>query len=512
MICKFSNKLVDKNNKYQNNKFIITPLCLAICSILNSTSVQATENLESRIRNLEQQLTQTREELNNIEVNRRLEQKSLKQGDAESLSTFGELIPASDGFSFKGYLRSGWFGSSNGAPQSYAIGSLGRMGNELSGWYDMIFNQNVYKEGDRSVDATITFDGNTGLEQGVELQGTDNNYYHLLDMYVRTKGFIKLLPEAELWVGRHPLSGSEIQMFDWKSTRTNVGAGFGLEKISLPEGRLNLAVVREDLNYLNQKNSDQGVDVNTTVFDVRYEGLSLSDELKLGFATKYQLINSSSVLSDAQETGDYYDIKNAFSWSAIINQSLPHNGFNEYTLQYITNSYASGVSTINGGNPDFGNGMNNYQGEHSNGYGLRFISQGEQFLFNNRVVLAHAFTASHGEDIYNYDMNLSHTDFDSLRVAVRPAYIWDNFNQSGVELGYFSQNVRGDSDSYHESGYKITAFHALKVGTSLLRSRPEIRFYTNYLKSDENEITNFVFNGDKHDQLSFGVQAELWWF
>ncbi|KAA0648090.1 maltoporin, partial [Escherichia coli] len=41
------------------------------------------------------------------------------------------------------------------------------------------------------------------------------------------------------------------------------------------------------------------------------------------------------------------------------------------------------------------------------------------------------------------------------RAVVRPAYIWDQYNQTGVELGYFTQqNKDANSNKFNESGYK----------------------------------------------------------
>ncbi len=37
------------------------------------------------------------------------------------------------GFSYQGYFRSGWGTGNHGSPQTYAAGSLGRFGNEMSG-------------------------------------------------------------------------------------------------------------------------------------------------------------------------------------------------------------------------------------------------------------------------------------------------------------------------------------------------------------------------------------------
>ncbi|ENF3914177.1 carbohydrate porin, partial [Escherichia coli] len=83
---------------------------------------------------------------------------------------------------------------------------------------------------------------------------------------------------------------------------------------------------------------------------------------------------------------------------------------------------------------------------------------------------------------------------------------------TGVELGYFTQqNKDANSNKYNESGYKTTLFHTFKVNTSMLTSRPEIRFYTTYIKALENELDGFTFEDNKDDQFAVGAQAEIWW-
>ncbi len=507
------------NNKYKHFSKAwtkkLSPICLALVASGLTAGAAAQGEVDSQIEALQSQITQAQQTLKALQASKGSESENaspVAETTSDALPTFTDQVSAQSGFSFNGYLRAGWFGAENGSPESYAIGSLGRFGNELSGWYDLTFKQRVYDKQGKQVEAVITFDGNSGLAKGVELEGQEENYFHFLDLYIRTKGFIPALPESELWVGRHAITGSEIQMLDWKSTRTNSGAGVGLDNIVLPEGSLNIALIREDLNYLDDSAQDNGVDVNSNIIDVRYQGYQLSDSLQLGFASKYQFANPGSSAKDAENSGNYPNVEDALSFSTIVNQQLTNNGFNEYTLQYTTNSIASSLASIAGGNPDFSAGINNYQGEHTDGYAVRFVSQGEKYLFDNQVLVAHAFVASHGEDIYNYDLASAHTDFDSVRAVVRPAYIWDQFNQTGVELGYFNQTNRVEGKDYDESGYKLTAYHAFKVATSMLGSRPEIRFYATYLKADENDITNFAFDGDNDDQLSFGVQAELWWF
>ena len=95
---------------------------------------------------------------------------------------------------------------------------------------------------------------------------------------------------------------------------------------------------------------------------------------------------------------------------------------------------------------------------------------------------------------------------------VRPAWIWDTYNQTGVELGWFTQtNKKEDGEKLKESGYKTTLYHALKVDTSILNSRPEIRFYGTWLRMLDNELSNYSFADNKKDQFTVGVQAEVWW-
>ncbi|WP_258566365.1 carbohydrate porin, partial [Escherichia coli] len=73
------------------------------------------------------------------------------------------------------------------------------------------------------------------------------------------------------------------------------------------------------------------------------------------------------------------------------------------------------------------------------------------------------------------------------------------------------QNKDANSNKFNESGYKTTLFHTFKVNTSMLTSRPEIRFYATYIKALENELDGFTFEDNKDDQFAVGAQAEIWW-
>ncbi|MFH7117451.1 carbohydrate porin, partial [Klebsiella pneumoniae] len=60
-------------------------------------------------------------------------------------------------------------------------------------------------------------------------------------------------------------------------------------------------------------------------------------------------------------------------------------------------------------------------------------------------------------------------------------------------------------------------FHTFKVNTSMLTSRPEIRFYATYIKAQDIDLdkavnnTTSIFEDGKNDQFAVGAQAEIWW-
>ena len=72
-----------------------------------------------------------------------------------TLKDFSKFVKDEIGFSYNGYYRSGWGTASHGSPKSWAIGSLGRFGNEYSGWFDLQLKQRVYNENGKRVDAVV---------------------------------------------------------------------------------------------------------------------------------------------------------------------------------------------------------------------------------------------------------------------------------------------------------------------------------------------------------------------
>ncbi|HBN1810968.1 TPA: carbohydrate porin [Escherichia coli] len=390
-----------------------------------------------------------------------------------TLKDFSKFVKDEIGFSYNGYYRSGWGTASHGSPKSWAIGSLGRFGNEYSGWFDLQLKQRVYNENGKRVDAIVMMDGNVGQQYSTGWFGDNaggENFMQFSDMYVTTKGFLPFAPEADFWVGKHGAPKIEIQMLDWKTQRTDAAAGVGLENWKVGPGKIDIALVREDVDDYDRslQNKQQ---INTNTIDLRYKDIPLWDKATLMVSGRYVSANESASEKDNQDNNGYYDWKDTWMFGTSLTQKFDKGGFNEFSFLVANNSIASNFGRYAGASP---------------------------------------FTTFNGR--YYGDHTGAHSDFESIRAVVRPAYIWDQYNQTGVELGYFTQqNKDANSNKYNESGYKTTLFHTFKVNTSMLTSRPEIRFYTTYIKALENELDGFTFEDNKDDQFAVGAQAEIWW-
>ncbi|EFT4033521.1 carbohydrate porin [Salmonella enterica] len=427
-----------------------------------------------------------------------------------TMKDISRFIKDDIGFSYQGYFRSGWGTSNHGSPQTYAAGSLGRFGNEMSGWFDLTLNQRVYNQDGKTANAIVTYDGNVGEQYNDAWFGdSDNeNIMQFSDIFLTTRGFLPFAPEADFWVGKHKLPEYEVQMLDWKQLTTDVAAGIGIQNWVIGKGQLDISLSRDDVDVYSRDFS-RTTQMNTNSIDIRYRNIPLWDKSSFSAMGKYAFANKTDEQERNEDNNSFFKLKDTWMATAIVRQELPKDGFNEFTLQVANNSYASSFAEFTGSSDSISSGRY-YYGDHSNGIAWRLISQGELYLADH-IIMANAIVGAHGEDIYSYETG-AHSDFSSLRTVIRPAWIWNTYNESGVELGWFVQkNTTSNGTDAKESAYKATLYHALKVGPSLLNSRPEIRFYGTYIDILNNELSNFRFNDNSKDQFMIGVQAEVWW-
>lgn len=431
--------------------------------------------------------------------------------ESVTLKDISTFVKDDIGFSYQGYLRSGWGASNHGSAQTYAPGSLGRFGNEMSGWFDLTLNQRVYNQDGKTANAVVTFDGNVGQQYNDAVFGdSDNeNILQFGDFYLTTRGFLPFAPEADFWVGKNKLPKYEIQMLDWKTLTTDVSAGVGIQNWALGIGELDVALSRNDVDVYS-RDFLRTTQMNTNSVDLRYRNIPLWEDGSLSLMGKYSLANKTHEQEKNEDDGTFFKRKDSWMATGIVRQELPREAFNEFTLQVANNAYASSFANFSGASNSSMADNRHYYGDHSNGIAWRLISQGEMYLAD-QVIMANALVWAHGEDVYSYESG-AHSDFNSLRAVIRPAWIWDTWNQTGVELGWFVQkNKTEQGATLKESAYKTTLYHAFKVGPSLLGSRPEIRFYGTWINILDNELSRFRFHDNSKDQFMAGVQAEVWW-
>lgn len=430
--------------------------------------------------------------------------------ESVTLKDISKYIKDDIGFSYQGYFRSGWGTGNHGSPETYAAGSLGRFGNEMSGWFDLTLNQRVYNQDGKTANAIVTYDGNVGEQYNDAWFGdSDNeNIMQFSDIYLTTRGFLPFAPDADFWVGKHKLPQYEIQMLDWKTLTADVAAGVGIENWALGPGMLDVSLSRDDVDVYS-RDFEHTTQMNTNSVDLRYRNIPLWNNGMLSLMAKYSSPNKTNQQENNENDGSYFEMKDSWMLTSILRQNMERDAFNEFTLQIANNSYASSFASFSDASNTMSHGRY-YYGDHTDGIAWRLISQGEMYLGDN-IIMANALVYSHGEDVYSYESG-AHSDFDSIRTVIRPAWIWNTWNQTGVELGWFKQrNKTQQGITFDKSAYKTTLYHAFKVGTSILGSRPEIRFYGTYINILDNELSNFNFDDKSKDEFMAGVQAEVWW-
>lgn len=427
-------------------------------------------------------------------------------------------------FNYMAYFRGGWESSTNGSPiatvyggydrPNWAQGGLGRLGNEFYGWYDLFFTEKFYQEGEKSMKAGVTLDGNIDLYSGKDF-GQENNTLSFSALYLSTKGFVPGHPEADFWVGLKNLPAKEIMMFDWKYNANLAGSGVGLENLKMGPGSFDIALTRKDYD-VHSAISSTTEKVNTNSLQLRYNGIPVSDSSTLDLFGTYIMANETDAQKALADSGEIYKIKDSAMIGAALHTKLDNGGFNDFIVQGANNAMATNMTRIHGPNPYLEH-SGNYKGNQDGGTLIRAISQGENFI-GDHFVVAHAVAVARGQNIIDPEqilLNPSINRSDEItyfRSAIRPAYLWDNYNQTGVEFGYFTQDSKTDGETKTETGAKATLFHSLKFGKSSYKSRPEIRFYATYLKAIDNDIDLVTFADDKDYQLKFGVKADVFHF
>lgn len=309
--------------------------------------------------------------------------------ESVTLKDISKYIKDDIGFSYQGYFRSGWGTSNHGSSQTYAAGSLGRFGNEMSGWFDLTLNQRVYNQNGKTANAVVTYDGNVGEQYNDAWFGDSNNenIMQFSDIYLTTRGFLPFAPEADFWVGKHKLPQYEIQMLDWKTLTTDVAAGVGIENWALGVGLFDMSLSRDDVDVYS-RDFTHTTQMNTNSVDLRYRNIPLWDDATLSVMAKYSTPNKTDDQNSNESDDSYFEMKDSWMLTSILRQNMQRDTFNEFTLQVANNSYASSFASFSDASNTMAHGRY-YYGDHTDGIAWRLISQGEMYLTDN-IIMANA--------------------------------------------------------------------------------------------------------------------------
>lgn len=141
---------------------------------------------------------------------------------------------------------------------------------------------------------------------------------------------------------------------------------------------------------------------------------------------RYVTANESASEKDNQDNNGYYDWKDTWMFGTSLTQKFDKGGFNEFSFLVANNSIASNFGRYAGASP-FTTFNGRYYGDHTGGTAVRLTSQGEAYI-GDHFIVANAIVYSFGNDIYSYETG-AHSDFESIRAVVRPAYIWTNITR-----------------------------------------------------------------------------------
>lgn len=430
---------------------------------------------------------------------------------------------AAQAVDFHGYVRSGIMESNGGGQDAYLASKLGRFGNETGGWWSMAFAQDLVKTDDgKSFGVWAQLEGDTPLEGDDDWSYGDNygpnGHLGMSAYYITAKGYIAAAPEATVWIGKRAFETHEIQQLDWKAVKSS-GNGVGIEGIDAGPGKLAFSIKRADTNSSSWNTTTQtptydvsgnlsgyteSTTSNTTkynvnYFDARYAKLPFISDATVELIGQYAMVDKSNDQEALESAGTIAKAENSFVPTIIITKPVG-KGYNETYFQYTTKRFANNFVKL-GYNDTYSTGFDQ---DYSDAKAFRFINTGETYLTDD-IVMQHSVVYATGSDI-TPTLDKS----NSFNVVARPAYIWNSNQKTALEMGWFKQTDTVSGVDKVEQGKKVTLAQVITAGPGIF-ARPELRFYTTYMKADKNEISGSTFNNGKDDQLSFGAQVEAWW-
>jgi maltoporin len=392
-----------------------------------------------------------------------------------------------EGFSFHGYLRSGYGASSKGGKQAafQAPGSPSkyRLGNETETYGELLFAQQFNPESPGpffDVNVRLAFETrqNTGSDPG-------NDEFSVREAYAEMGDF-DWAPGTKFWAGERFYRRHDIYIIDYYFLDTS-GYGGGVEDINLFDwGKLSVA-------YLGGSSDDFQLDkigsVSKNSFDIR-----LSD-FDVPFGKGMVWLFPSFVKGGTYDNGRRYNSAGGLAAGLmhIADKPFGLEGYNKLSFQYGMGTSADFNPNIQDPDPKIKD-RSTFQ-----------VTESGVIQFSKR--LAAMYTA-----VYRRQNDGSKTDntIDWFSVGARPIYFFNEHLALAFEAG--ADHVNSRIDKYSDTLFKMTLAPELRIDNTFL-GRPVLRAYATYATwgSDFKGRVGGSQYQDDTEGLSFGVQMEAWW-
>ncbi|MFB9885793.1 maltoporin [Balneatrix alpica] len=392
---------------------------------------------------------------------------------------------------FHGYARSGIGATSGGGDQACFkaknAGASYRLGNECETYAEVALSQDLYNEMDKTFRVNTMIAYKSRQENDWEAAKDakhpyENGVASIRQFNIEAKNVIDSMPGATLWAGKRYYKRHDVHINDYYYWDVS-GPGAGIEDISLGEGKLSLAWVRNTDGDWVYSGAGTGTNVANDTFDIRYGDLKVGEHGSLEFGLDYGKAN----LSKTQKADPGYKDQEGVLLTVEHTQGNWFGGYNKLALQYATDGM-------------IGTGHNGSAA--ANGSMVRLVEQGVVNL-SDKVEMMYVgiyedkdLDAGNGQTWYS--------------VGVRPVYKWSDNMSTALELGYDRVKPQGAGDTYDLT--KLTLAQQWSAGSSFW-ARPVIRAFATYANWDGakyNAASESVLNG-KDSGLTFGVQMEAWW-
>ena len=150
-------------------------------------------------------------------------------------------------------------------------------------------------------------------------------------------------------------------MLDWKTQRTDAAAGVGLENWKVGPGKIDIALVREDVDDYDRSLQTNRLIPILLIYAIK--DIPLWDKATLMVRARYVTANESASEKDNQDNNGYYDWKDT-RCLASLTQKFDKGGFNEFSFLVANNSIASNFGRYAGASP-FTTFNGRYYGDHN---------------------------------------------------------------------------------------------------------------------------------------------------